>query len=155
MLEVIGYVVLGLFLLMAPGFLFSLILYPKLESLDFWSRMGVSLGLGVMLLLYAGYFLARPELAMLQLGPFVGLTFGVCAVLAIVAYFRGGFNVLFVYLRPISKIFKKFKPLKPPKPPVSSPQVQSQDVQKEGSKEQAPPPEQTGNQPPEQRGEVS
>ncbi|HDI12661.1 MAG TPA: hypothetical protein ENF64_00930 [Hadesarchaea archaeon] len=110
MLEIAGYVILGVFLLMVPGFLFSLVLYPKLESLDFWSRMGVSLALGVLLLIYVGYFLAKPEVAMLQLWPFVGLTLGVCAVLAVIAYFRGGFEVLLTYTRPLFRVIKKFKP---------------------------------------------
>ncbi|GEM_PF-748747 len=125
MLEIAGYVILGVFLLMAPGFLFSLVLYPKLESLDFWSRMGVSLALGVLLLIYVGYFLAKPEVAMLQLWPFVGLTLGVCAVLAVIAYFRGGFEVLLTYTRPLFRVIKKFKPRprKPPAQPMPEPEV--------------------------------
>ncbi len=181
MLDIAGYVILGLFLLIAPGFLFSLILYPKLESLDFWARMGMSLALGVMLVIYVGYFLARPELAMLQLAPFVGLTVGVCAVLVVIAYFRGGFEVIIAYTRVVMGFFRKFKPPKPPQPPIPPPPEpsqeerkgepeglppeQSQEPQKEQPEERATeqpdeqtqeqPKEQAPEQPPEQRGEVS
>ena len=71
MLEVIGYVVLGLILLMVPGFLFSTVLYPKRENLDFWARMGVSLGLGAMLAVITGYAIAMPGVSTLSLEPFV------------------------------------------------------------------------------------
>lgn len=178
MLDVIGYVVLGLFLLIVPGFLFSLVLYPKLASLDFWARIGMSLALGVMLAIYVGYLLARPELAMLQGGPFLGLTVGVCAVLAVIAYFRGGFEVIIAYTRAVVRFFRKFKPPKLSKPPIPPPSEQPQEEPKEGPppehpqepqkeklEERAPeqpeeqareqPKEKVPEQPPEQGGEVS
>lgn len=149
MLDIVGYVILGLFLLIAPGFLFSLVLYPKLESLDFWTRIGMSLALGVMLVIYVGYFLARPELAMLQAAPLVGLTVGLCAVLAVIAYFRGGFEVVFAYLRPVVRVFRKVKPPKPPKPSAPPIPEQPPEPPKEQPKEQAPeqPPEQQKEEP--------
>lgn len=177
MLDVMGYMIPGLFLLIVPGFLFSLVLYPKLESLDFWGRMGMSLALGVMLVIYMGYFLARPELAMLQLSPFLGLTAGICAVLAVLAYFRGGFEVITAYTRAVTRFFRKFKPPKLPRPPSppppeqlpkepkvepeGPPPEQPQEAPKEKPEERAPeqPEEQAQEQqipeqPPEQRGEV-
>lgn len=117
MLDVIGYVVLGFILLALPGFLFSLVLYPNLESLDFWTRVGMSLALGAMLVVYVGYLLARPELAALQLGPFVAGTAVLCVVFAVLAYFRGGFEVIIAYARAVRGIFRKFKLPKPPLPP--------------------------------------
>lgn len=168
MLDIIGYIILGLFLLIAPGFLFSLVLYPKLESLDFWARMGLSLALGVMLVIYMGYFLARPDLALLQLGPFVGLTLGFCVVLAIFAYLRGGFGVIFTYTRKVLRFFRKFKPPKLSKPPIppkpehsreepTEPSPELHEPQKEKPVEQAleQSKEQAPEQPSEQRGDVS
>lgn len=99
MLEAVGYIVLGAFLLMVPGFLFSAILYPRPEGIDAWTRAGMSFGLGIMLLLYVGYFLARPDLRLLQAVPFVGSVIGLCAVLAIIAYFRGGLGLIPLYAR--------------------------------------------------------
>ncbi|MDH5443552.1 MAG: hypothetical protein OEX16_04525, partial [Hadesarchaea archaeon] len=82
MLDVLAYVLFGLFLLMVPGFLFTLVLYPRRESLDFWQRMGVSLGLGVLVLIYLGFVLVQPSLKMLTLVPFVLAVFGVCLLFA-------------------------------------------------------------------------
>jgi len=107
MLDIIGYVALGLFLLVVPGFLFSLVLYPKLESLDFWARVGVSLGLGALLLIYVGLFVARPELRMLQFAPFAGVTLALCVALAILAYVRGGAEVVVAYTRAAVRSLRK------------------------------------------------
>lgn len=146
MLDIIAYVLLGLFLLMFPGFLFSLVLYPKLEGIDFWTRAGMSLGLGVMLLLYVGFFIAKPELKMLQLLPFVGVTFVLCAVLAVGAYLRGGGEVVRAYTRAVFKFLRKFKAPKSEKPsPPSQPKPEEQAKSKH--KKQMP------EQPLEKRGE--
>lgn len=90
---------LGAFLLMVPGFLFSAILYPKPDGIDAWTRAGMSFGLGVMLLLYVGYFLAKPDLRLLEAAPFLGSVAGLCAVLAVIAYFRGGLGLIPLYAR--------------------------------------------------------
>jgi uncharacterized membrane protein len=128
MLDIIGYVLLGIFLLIIPGFLFSLVLYPKLENLDFWSRAGVSLGLGAMLLIYVGFFIAKPELRMLQPAPFVGVTVGLCAALAILAYLRGGAEVVLAYTRAVVRFFKSktSKPSRTPAPSQPKPEKQAQ-----------------------------
>jgi uncharacterized membrane protein len=146
MLDIIAYVLLGLFLLMFPGFLFSLVLYPKLEGIDFWTRAGMSLGLGVMLLLYVGFFIAKPELKMLQLAPFVGVTFLLCAVLAVGAYLRGGSEVVRAYTKAVFKFLRKAKAPKAEKPsPTSPPKPEEQTKPKQE--------EQTPKQPPEKKGE--
>ncbi|MFB0500812.1 MAG: hypothetical protein ACETWO_06070 [Candidatus Hadarchaeaceae archaeon] len=113
MLDVLAYVLFGLFLLMVPGFLFTLVLYPRKESLDFWQRMGVSLGLGVLVLIYLGFVLVQPSLKMLTLVPFVLAVFGVCLLFALISYWRGGLEVAIIYER---ALMRKISKLRPPKP---------------------------------------
>ena len=93
MLELVGAVFLGLFLLCVPGFLFSLVLFPKREDLTNLTRAAWSLGLGVVVTLYAGVAIARPELRMLRLEPFLLVIAVFCATCAVVAYFRGAGEV--------------------------------------------------------------
>ncbi len=122
MLEVPVYVLLGLFVLMAPGFLFSLVLYPRRESLDFWKRMGVSLGLGVLVLIYLGFVLAQPGVKMLTLVPFVLAVFGTCLFFAFIAYWRGGLGVAIIYWRwLVRKISRLRRPKPKPVPPEEKP----------------------------------
>ena len=135
MLDVLAYALLGLFLLMVPGFLFMLVLYPRLGSLDFWERMGGSLGLGVLLLIYVGFVVAKPGLKMLEAWPFIGAVSILCVVLGFLAYLRGGFGVITAYERAVFGFFRRFRPPKPPEQP------------------QPPQPEERPEQPPEQRGE--
>ena len=147
MLDVIAYVLLGLFLLMVPGFLFTLVLYPRVGRLDFWGRMGLSLGLGVLLLIYVGFVVAQPGLKMLEAGPFVGVVLAVCVGLAFLAYLRGGFEVIIVYKRAATRIFQKFRPPKPPSPPPA-PQPEQLPEQPEERVQEQP-----KEQPPEQKSE--
>ncbi len=122
MLDVLAYVLFGLFILMAPGFLFTLVLYPRKESLDFWQRMGVSLGLGVLVLIYLGFVLAQPGLKMLTLAPFVLAVFGVCLLFALIAYWRGGLDVAIIYERALMRKISKLRQPKPkPVPPEEKP----------------------------------
>jgi uncharacterized membrane protein len=122
MLDVFAYVLLGLFLLMVPGFLFTLVLYPRRESLDFWERMGISFGLGVLVLIYLGFVLAQPGLKMLAPVPFVLAVFAVCLLFALIAYWRGGLEVAMVYERALMRRISKLKPPKPkPTPPEEKP----------------------------------
>jgi uncharacterized membrane protein len=97
MLETIGYVLLGAVLLFAPGFLFSVVLYPKRGSLDFWTRMGMSLGLGVMMAIIEGYTIAK--LNSLVLGSFVIATFAACVTFIALAFLLGGLGVVFDYVK--------------------------------------------------------
>ncbi len=122
MLDVFAYVLFGLFLLMVPGFLFTLVLYPRRESLDFWERMGVSLGLGVLVLIYLGFVLAQPSLKMLTLVPFVLAVLGVCLLFALIAYWRGGLEVAIIYERALMRKLSRLRPPKPkPVPPEEKP----------------------------------
>lgn len=94
MLEIVGYVILGLILVMVPGFLLSIVLYPRKENLDSWSRAAASLGLGAMLAALVGYVVSIPGLSSLSLESFTMATSLLCIVLIIMAYLRGGFAVL-------------------------------------------------------------
>lgn len=121
MLDVVGYVLLGLFLFIAPGFLFSIVLYPKNESLDFWTRAGISVALGAMFVVYAGYTIAR--VGALQLGPFVGLTLVLCIAFGVLAYIRGGFEVIVAYKRGAFRRLRRLKPKRAPKQPLPQPPI--------------------------------
>lgn len=97
MLDVILYAVAGAILIMLPGFLFSVALYPKAKSLDFWTRMGLSLALGVLIAFYAAYTAARLQAFML--GPFITATSIAAAILIVLVYLRGGVDLVLGYLR--------------------------------------------------------
>lgn len=152
MLDVLVYVLFGLFLLMVPGFLFTLVLYPRRESLDFWERMGVSLGLGVLVLIYLGFVLAQPGVKMLTLVPFILAVLGVCLLFVFIAYWRGGLEVAIIYeralMRKISRLgyvralMRKISRLRPPKPKPVPPE------EKPTPPEQPHPPEERPAQPP-------
>ena len=161
MLEVPVYVLLGLFLLMVPGFLFTLVLYPRRESLDFWGRMGVSLGLGVLVLIYLGFVLAQPGLKMLTLVPFVLAVFGVCLLFVFIAYWRGGLQVAIIYaralMRKISKLryaralMRKISRLRPPKPKPVPPKEKPIPPESPPTPEELPAPPEKKPAPPEER----
>jgi len=123
MLEAIGYVILGLILLMVPGFLFSTALYPKPENLDFWKRMGASLGLGAMLAAVIGYAIAMPGVSTLSLGPFVAAISIVSVTLAILTYVRGGFAVLSAYKNGVSKVSRRKKAAEPQTKTLEEPKI--------------------------------
>lgn len=151
---------LGLFVLMVPGFLFSLVLYPRREGFDFWKRMGASLGLGVLLLVYVGFVLAQPGARMLEATPFIGAVLTACVVFTILAYLRGGFEVVTAYERAVMGTFRKLGPSKPPQqppapqPPQQQPMPQPQPSQPEQVPEKAPEevPEQVPEKAPEPSG---
>jgi hypothetical protein len=101
----------------------------------------MSLGLGVMLLIYAGFFIAKPELRMLQFTPFVGVTLGLCVVLAVLAYLRGGAEVVITYTRAVVRLFRKFRTPKPPQTPApsqSNPEKQAQPHSENKASEKPP-----------------
>lgn len=130
MLETVGYILLGLFLLLAPGFMLTLIFFPKVESLDFWKRMGLSLGFGVMALFYIGVVLSRPDWRMLRFEPFLVSVLILCGICAVVAYLRGGLAVPATYLRTVARAIHKPKPpAPPPAPPVQPAQEQAKPAQ--------------------------
>jgi uncharacterized membrane protein len=146
MLDVLAYVLFGLFLLMVPGFLFTLLLYPRKESLDFWQRMGVSLGLGVLVLIYLGFMLAQPSLKMLTLAPFVLAVFGVCLLFALIAYWRGGLEIAIIYERALRR---KISGMRRPKPKPALPEKKPTPPKLPPPPEERPtPPEEQPAQPP-------
>jgi len=161
MLDVLVYVLLGLFVLMTPGFLFTLVLYPRRESLDFWARMGMSLGLGVLVLIYLGFVLAQPGVKMLTLVPFVLAVFGTCLLFAFIAYWRGGLGVAIIYwrwlVRKISRLryaralMRKISRLRRPKPKPVPPEEKPTPPEPPPQPEQLPAPPEEKPAPPEER----
>lgn len=89
MTETILYGLLGSVILLLPGFLLSLIVYPEKGQLDGPSRLMVSFGLGVLLQLYLGIFLAK--LGLLFFLPFFLSTLLLCFGLGLVAWMRGAY----------------------------------------------------------------
>jgi uncharacterized membrane protein len=129
MLETLGYILLGLFMLFVPGFLLTLVFYPKPGSLDFWERAAVSLGLGVLTSIYIGVVLARPEWKLLSLAPFTGAVLVVCGFFAVVAYLRGGMAIPAAYLRTTMRAIRK------PKPPAQPTQEQPKPAQEQAQEQ--------------------
>ena len=125
MLETLGYILLGLFMLLVPGFLLTLVFFPKPGSLDFWGRVAVSLGLGVMVLFYIGVVLARPEWKMLRLAPFTEVVLIICGFCAVAAYLRGGMTIPATYVRTVMHAIRK------PKPPAQPTQEQPKPAQEQ------------------------
>ncbi len=122
MLEEFGYIILGCFVLFVPGFFLTLVFFPKLGQLDFWARVGASVGLGVLALIYVGMVLARPGWGMLKLTPFLAAVVALSCVCAVLAYLRGGFKVLAAYKRVVTQKIGKLRPPKPkPAPPEEMP----------------------------------
>lgn len=161
MLDVLVYVLLGLFVIMVPGFLFTLVLYPRRASLDFWGRMGVSLGLGVLVLIYLGFVLAQPGVKMLTLVPFVLAVFGTCLLFAFIAYWRGGLGVAIIYwrwlVRKISRLrfmralMRKISRLRRPKPKPVPPEEKPTPPELPPPPEELPAPPEEKPAPPEER----
>lgn len=103
-------------MLLAPGFLLTLVIFPRWESLDPWSRAALSLGLGALVVIYAGVLLALPHIRMLRLAPFVGTVLLFCAACVVVAYVRGGLAVPLGYARAAMRALRRPKP-----PPQAEP----------------------------------
>lgn len=133
MIGTIGYILLGLFMLFVPGFLLTLVFFPKPGSLDLWERLGVSLGLGVIVLFYIGVVLARPDWKLLRLEPFVGVVLAVCGFFAVAAYLRKGHAVVAIYGRHMVRAIHKPRP---PAPPPAQPPAQPTGEQVKPAQEQ-------------------
>jgi len=108
--------VVGILTLMAPGFLASLAIFPKPEDLDFWKRVGVSFGLGVLVMIYLGFVLAGRGLLVPK--PFFAGLLISCGILGFVAFVRGGFRVVSHYLRYLPFLRPPPPPPPPPRPSV-------------------------------------
>jgi uncharacterized membrane protein len=118
MLDTVAYIMLGLFVIFGPGFLLSLVLFPKPGDFDFWQRVAVSFGLGVMLSIYIGALLSRPQFKLLTLVPFTEAALILFGFFAVVAYLRGGMAVPAAYVHALMRAARK------PKPPTSPAQEQ-------------------------------
>jgi hypothetical protein len=114
MLETVADILLGLFVIFGPGFLLSLVLFPKRGDFDFWKRLAVSFGLGVMLSIYIGAVLSRPQFRALTLVPFTEGALILFVLFAVVAYLRGGMAVPAGYARAVIRTVRKPKPPAPP-----------------------------------------
>ena len=86
----------GALVVLGPGFLASLTLFPRPGDLDFWKRVGVSFGLGLLVLVYLGFILAHQHLLLPR--PFLGYLLLSCGILGLIAFLRGGFEVVSYYL---------------------------------------------------------
>lgn len=89
MVEVL-YIILGAITILVPGFFLSLLLYPKRDDLDFWERVGVSVGLGVLALILITVVLAQPGLKAMQARPFFGMVAALSVVCITISYWTGG-----------------------------------------------------------------
>ncbi len=96
MLQEIVNVIIGLVLIMVPGFLLSVAIYPKKGSLDFWKRMGLSFGFGLMLIVMEGYLIAR--LDSLLTGTLFLATSVVTATLIVFVYLLKGIDLILSYV---------------------------------------------------------
>ena len=115
------YIVLGCIVILIPGFLLSLLFYPKRKDLDFWERVGVSFGFGVLTAVFVAFAVAQPDLKMLRAVPYFSSLFALSAIFAIIAYWRGSLKwVIALFWRP------KPKPEEPPpeRPPEQPPPEQ-------------------------------
>ncbi|KXA94089.1 hypothetical protein AKJ65_05445 [candidate division MSBL1 archaeon SCGC-AAA259E19] len=72
MIESLGYLVLGILVLFVPGFLLSFLLYADKDGLDFWERIGASIGLSALIDALIIAILAHPPLLALRFLPFLG-----------------------------------------------------------------------------------
>ena len=132
MLGELGYLILGLILLFVPGFLLTLVLYPKLDQLDFWERIAVSVGIGVLVLIYIGVLLAKQEWKLLQLAPYLGTVVVICCVFGVLAYLRKGFNVPLTYARAVLRVFRRQKPYYRPTRPAEGHHKPAEEKSKSG-----------------------
>ncbi|MEW6222552.1 MAG: hypothetical protein AB1476_04470 [Candidatus Hadarchaeota archaeon] len=121
MLDVIGYIIAGALLVFIPGFLFALVLYPKMEDMDFWVRVGSSFGLGAMVMLYEAYAIAR--VGSLTIGAFIIAVAVTSGALLFGVYIRKGGGVVSAYwkafIKGVGKIFSMVRKPKPAHPSVS------------------------------------
>lgn len=110
----VSYIILGCIVLFVPGFLLSLLFYPRRKDLDFWERVGVSFGFGVLTAVFVAVVVAQPSLKMLKAAPFFALLFALSAVFAAVAYWRGSLGW-------VIGLFRELRPRPKPEPPREQP----------------------------------
>lgn len=98
MIEIL-YVILGILVFFIPGYLLSLILYPGREDLDFWERIGTSVGLGALIVVLILTILAQPGIRALEFFPFLASIILFCAVCGFFITYRRGLDRLLEFLR--------------------------------------------------------
>jgi len=92
----VGYVLAGLMIIMIPGFLFSVALFPKANEMDFWKRMGTSLALGMMLVVYQVVVLAKFK--SMTTGPFLASVVVTTLGMSMAVYLRKGTETVRAYV---------------------------------------------------------
>lgn len=134
-------VIAGLALVLIPGFLLSLVIFPS-PQIDPWKRAGLSLGFGVMAIFYLGAILAHPRWRLLELGPILLAVVVFCAICSGLAYLRGGLSVPAAYVRRMLGVLPKPRPRppKPPQPTIQQP-AQPEPIPPQPPKPQEPKPE--------------
>ncbi|MBS3815418.1 MAG: DUF1616 domain-containing protein [Hadesarchaea archaeon] len=103
MLSKVIYVILGFFLFFIPGYLLSYLFYPDSKDLDSWNRLGVSIGLGALVIALIVVILAQPALRALKAIPF----------LASIALFCISCMIILIYMHEgisgLTRLFKRTK----------------------------------------------
>lgn len=137
MIVELGYVLAGLLVIMIPGFLFSVVLFPGIGDMDFWKRMGVSLGLGTLLVIYQAAALAR--LKSMTAGPFMVSVVAVTVGMGIAAYLRRGTPIIRMYVNGAFNLPKRIPKVRLPeriyRPRVKQkPEIQTAEKPKEEKK---------------------
>lgn len=127
------YVIPGFIAIFAPGFLLGLIFYPGRGDLDFWERVGVSIGLGALAMMFIAVILAQPNLKALRAGPFFGSVAVFSVACAIFTYWRGS-------LKWVIRLVHRPKP----KPEVPTPEPTPVEHEPEESKPEQPAREEQG-----------
>jgi len=112
MIEVL-YVIPGIISIFVPGFLLGLIFYPGRGDLDFWERIGVSIGFGVLALVFIAVILAQPGLKALKAGPFFGSVAALSAACIIFTYWRGSLKWVIALVRKLGPKPKAPRPEEP------------------------------------------
>lgn len=107
MIDKLVYILLGFISLILPGFMLSLVIYPKKESFDPWQRLAISVGLSALVEVYIAVILSWPGFKSLAEVPFFASVFVLSGVLAIVAYFRGGLQIIFTYKNKLIESLRK------------------------------------------------
>ncbi|KUO43247.1 MAG: hypothetical protein APU95_00045 [Hadesarchaea archaeon YNP_N21] len=122
MIDKLGYVLLGFVALVLPGLMLSLVIYPKKESFDAWQRLAISVGLSALVDVYIAVVLSWPGFKLLAAVPFFAGVFVFSGALAIVAYFRGGLQVISAYKNSLIGSLRKARvPAQEQVPPAEKP----------------------------------
>lgn len=84
----IVYLIVGALVLFFSGFLLGFLLYGGSQSLDFWERLTVSVGLSALVDMLIVTILAQPPLSALRFLPFIGGVSVFCGVCGVLLFWR-------------------------------------------------------------------